>query len=105
MEEGAVKYANEVINLMGAHPGRRFKVRHIVGYVAPNSTPKQRASIRVGIQRVLYALETNGQIDSSRAQTVNGGDAEYWWKTATSTACRPQQKPQQYRQHNCVRRI
>lgn len=100
-----MKYASEVIDLLAAYPGRQFKVRHIVRFVAPNSTPKQRASIRVGIQRVLNALEDSGQIESSRGQVANGADAEYWWKTATSSPCRPQQEPQQYRQHNCAYRF
>ncbi len=100
-----MKYAKEIINFMGAHPWRRFKVRNLVSYVAPSATPKQKASIRVGIQRVLSALEDSDQIGSTRGQIVNGADAEYWWKTATCKACPPQQEPQQYRQHNCARRI
>ncbi len=100
-----MKYASEVINLMGAHPGRRFKVRHIVGYVAPNSTPRQRATIRVSVHRVLRELEDSGHIESTRGEAANGADAEYWWQTVARSDCEPYQKPQQYRQHNCVRRI
>lgn len=74
-----MKYAREVIDLMGVYPGRRFKVRQIVNHAAPNATPKQRASIRVSIHRVLRQLEGSGQVESTRAAVVNGADAEYWW--------------------------
>lgn len=75
-----MKYAKDVIDLLGAYPERRFKMRHIVRHAAPRSTPQQRASIREGVRRVLKALEESGQVDSSRRSVINGADAEYWWK-------------------------
>lgn len=75
-----MKYAREVIDLLGALPGVRFKMRHIVRSVAPRATPAQRASIREGVRRVLRALEESGQVSSTRHRTQYGGDAEYWWK-------------------------
>lgn len=75
-----MKYAHEVISLMGALPGVRFKMRRIVNSVAPRATPKQRASIREGVRRVLYALEESGQVASTRQEIQYGADAEYWWK-------------------------
>lgn len=91
-----MKYAREVIELMGAYPGRRFKVRQIVNHAAPRATPIQRASIRVSIHRVLRLLEESGQIESTRTQAKLGSDAEYWWKTVARTSGEPYQKPQQY---------
>lgn len=75
-----MKYAREVIELMGACPGRRFKVRHIVNSVAPHAPAKRRASIREGVRRVLLALEESGQVGSTREEVANGADGEYWWK-------------------------
>ncbi|AWB32365.1 hypothetical protein DBV39_00065 [Orrella marina] len=75
-----MKYAREVIDLMAAYPGRRFKIRQIVNHAAPWATPRQRQSIREGVRRVVLSLEENGQVCSTRSQVCNGGDAEYWWK-------------------------
>lgn len=75
-----MKYAKEVIDLLGAYPGRRFKMRHIVNHVAPRSATQQRASIRELVRRVLLALEESGQIGSTRDEIENGSGAQYWWK-------------------------
>ncbi|TFL14204.1 hypothetical protein CSC67_08615 [Pusillimonas caeni] len=75
-----MKYAKEVIDLMAAYPGRKFKMRHIVNYVAPGASTRQKASIREGVRRVVLALEESGQISSTREEVPNGSDAEYWWK-------------------------
>ena len=32
-----MKYAKEVIDLMAAYPGRRFKMKQIINYAAPLS--------------------------------------------------------------------
>lgn len=88
-----MKYAHEVIGLLGALPGVRFNVRHIVNSIAPAATPRQRSSIRIGVHRVLRQLEDSGQIESTRSDVRNGANAEYWWKTVTSSSCNPYQKP------------
>lgn len=88
-----MKYAHEVISLMGALPGVRFNVRHIVNHVAPTAGPRQRASIRIGVHRVLRQLEESGQVESTRGNTRNGANAEYWWKTVTSSCAKPHQEP------------
>ena len=75
-----MKYAREVIELMGAHPGRRFKVRNLVNAIAPRASTRARASIREGVRRVLVALEDSGQVGSTREEVANGADGEYWWK-------------------------
>ena len=93
-----MKYAREVIDLMAAFPGRRFKVRQIVNHAAPRATTQQRSSVRIGIHRVLRSLELSGQICSTRAEVGYGADGEYWWvdvaavrqsKTVTSSSARP----------------
>ena len=91
-----MKYAREVIDLMACYPGRHFKVRQLVRHAAPTASPAQRASIRVSVHRVLRALEESGQIESTRGEVANGGDASYWWKTVTSSSGKPYQEPRQY---------
>jgi len=78
-----VKYAREVIDLMGAHPGRRFRMTEIIRYVAPRAKGRQRAVVRTGLWRVLQALEESGQVCIDRPEE-NGAHAEYWWQTITS---------------------
>jgi len=60
-----MKYAHEVIDLLGAFPGRRFKMRQIINHVAPRADQRQRAVVRTGVWRVLVALEESGQIAST----------------------------------------
>lgn len=59
-----MKYANEVISLMGAHPGRQFRMAQIVRHVtkAQAVPPATRQAIRVGVRRVLESLIENGQV-------------------------------------------
>ncbi|WP_143277172.1 hypothetical protein [Bordetella genomosp. 1] len=91
-----MKYAHEVMDLMAAYPERRFKMRQIINHVAPRADPRQRAIVRTGVWRVLLTLEETGHIASSREEIPNGGHAEYWWKSITSTSGKPSQKPSQY---------
>ena len=87
-----MKYASEVIDLMACFPGRRFKMRQIINHVAPRADQRQRAIVRTGVWRVLLALESSGQVGSSRSETENGEHAEYWWKSITSASLEPFQK-------------
>lgn len=91
-----MKYAKEVIDLLGAHPGRRFKMRQVLNHVAPRATPNQLPAIRVGVWRALCALEESGQVCIDRPEGRNGSYAEYWWQTITSDRGQPLQKPAQY---------
>ncbi len=78
-----MKYASEVIGLLAAHPGRRFRMRQIIRHVQPKATAKELPIIRTGVWRVLQALEESGQVRIERPET-NGAPAEYWWETITS---------------------
>jgi hypothetical protein len=90
-----VKYAKEVIDLLGAYPGRRFKMRQILNHVSPRADGRRLAVVRTGVWRALQALEESGQVVISRPD-ANGAHAEYWWKSITSGSCEAFQKPQQY---------
>lgn len=79
-----MKYASEVIDLMGCMPGRRFKMREIIRHVNPDANARERAVIRTGVWRVLQQLEATGHIETTRDGLSNGAHAEYWWKSITS---------------------
>lgn len=90
-----MKYAKEVIDLLAAYPGRRFKMRQILNHVAPRADQRQLAIVRTGVWRALMALEESGQVSVIRPE-VNGSHAEYCWQTITSTSGKAFQKPAQY---------
>lgn len=58
-----LRYAREVIDLLGAYPGRDFKPGHIVRYVASQRCELVRPRLRVGVHRVLVALVESGQVE------------------------------------------
>lgn len=74
-----MKYASEVIDLLGPYPGRQFRMAEIVRYVDPRAQGAQRQRIRNGVLRVLQSLEEHGQIECQPAAT-RGGFATYAWK-------------------------
>ncbi|TKR55394.1 hypothetical protein D7I39_11315 [Allopusillimonas ginsengisoli] len=90
-----MKYASDVIDLLAAYPGRRFKMRQILNHVAPRAMQRQLAVARTGVWRALCA-EESGQVCIARPEGKNGSYAEYWWKTITSDASQAFQKPRQY---------
>lgn len=77
-----MKYGKEVINLLGAHPGRSFKMRQIVKHIDPNASGKDRLRIRVGVSRVLQELNSSGLI-RVRAAKKQGAGSRYKWKSDT----------------------
>ncbi len=91
-----MKYAHEVIDLLAAFPGRRFKMRQIINHVAPRADQRQRAVVRTGVWRVLVALEKSGQLASTRDASESRVHFEYWWQTITSAPGNAFQKPSQY---------
>jgi hypothetical protein len=75
-----LKYALELIDLMGAYPGRGFKMREIVRYVAPHAIGKERHTIRRGVLRVVDELVASGTIDRYPPHAVRGESTLYTWK-------------------------
>lgn len=59
-----MKYASEVIDLMGCYPGREFVMGEIVRHATKGKalTPAKRQAVRIGIRRVLDSLIDSGQI-------------------------------------------
>lgn len=91
-----MKYAKEVIDLMAAYPGRRFKMKQIINYVDPRADTRQRAVLRTGVWRVLVALEECGTISSNRDDVSARIYVEYWWPVITSVPVKSFQEPSQY---------
>jgi hypothetical protein len=71
-------------------------MRQLINTVAPRATTCDMAAIRVGVWRVMLALEESGQVEISRPNTGNGSFASYRWKTITSSPRNPLHKPSQY---------
>lgn len=74
-----LRYAREVIDLLGAYPGRDFKPGHIVRYVAAQRCELVRPRLRVGVHRVLIALVESGQVERDPPRRY-GSYAVYRWK-------------------------
>lgn len=57
-----MKYAREVIDLLGAHRGREFKMGEIVRYCCGNVTGKERNAARRMVALVLDQLIASGSV-------------------------------------------
>lgn len=84
-----MKYAREVIELLGAYPGRRFKVGEIVRYIvgADGVGAGRRDRVRVGVWRVIEALQEAGLVRVVRL----GGNAHarvFWRECVTRPAAK-----------------
>lgn len=79
-----MKYAKEVIDLLAAYPGRRFRMIHIVRHVAGGQPGDvgERERIRKGVRRVLEELEEQGHVMRHRADRL-GTFCTYAWKSGT----------------------
>lgn len=75
-----MKYAHELMDLMGAYPGRGFKMRELVRYVAPHAIGRARHTVRRGVLRVIDELVECGNIDRYPPHAVRGESTIYTWK-------------------------
>lgn len=76
-----MKYAREVMDLLAAFPGRKFRMMHIVNSICgKHATIKEKKQVRMGVWRVLKLLEESGHIDVE-SQEGRGASAQYAWKT------------------------
>ena len=78
-----MKYASEVIELMGAYPERKFVMRQIIRYINPQAGSMERVAIKKAVQRVMVALSAMGNVEVTKKRGI-GGTAHYGWKTGTS---------------------
>ena len=77
-----MKFASDVIDLMGAFPGRDFRIGDVISYVRNGRelTSKEERAMREAVVRVLKALEESGSIIVVRPFTNQRGWAYYRWK-------------------------
>jgi hypothetical protein len=73
-----MKYASEVIGLLGAHPGREFRMAQIIRHVtrARPLSEIERHTVRKGVERVLRSLCDSGQVEKSKEGPTS---AYYSW--------------------------
>lgn len=78
-------YAREVIELMGAYPGREFRVKEVIRYVAHGRalSQPQRHAMRIAVRRALEALAEAGSVIIKPPPCKRGGIAYYSWKSDT----------------------
>ncbi|EFF76085.1 hypothetical protein HMPREF0004_2570 [Achromobacter piechaudii ATCC 43553] len=74
-----MKYAHEVLDLMGAYPMRSFRMLELVRHVTRGRTLEQRErdAARKAVQRVLDALVEAGSVQVSTPASARGTFAEY----------------------------
>lgn len=74
-----MKYAHEVMDLMGAYPMRSFRMLELVRHVTRGRSlePRERDAARKAVQRVLDALVAAGSVQVSAPAEGRGSFAEY----------------------------
>lgn len=79
-----MKYAKEVIELMGSFPGKEFRMNEIVRYVAKGSASKrERDAIRLQIRVVLNQLEESGCVTIIKSSGNTSPLRYVWGKTVS----------------------
>lgn len=72
-----MKYANEVINLLAAYPGRLFKMSQIINVIAGGDvTPSKRHALREAVRAVLLSLIDLGHVEQVK---ITRTSAMYKW--------------------------
>jgi hypothetical protein len=75
-----MKYAQEIMDLMSAFPGRPFKMREIVQSVAKKQIIyRDRSRVKKGVWRVLQQLKEIDTITIIESEK-SGAGAGYVWK-------------------------
>lgn len=78
-------YAREVIELMGAYPGREFRMVQIVRYVTKNKHMdlRERRATRKAVLRALAAFAESGAVFVRPPEATRGAPVFYCWKSET----------------------
>lgn len=75
-----MKYSREVMELMGHHPGRWFRMRQIVRYVtSTNGKIISKKATSKGVERVLALLIKSGAVCTKESNTKSKY-LIYMWK-------------------------
>ncbi len=77
-----MRYAHDVMELMGPFPGRGWKMADIVRYISRGRdlSLQERRAIRKGVARVIESLVEAGCVTVQDAEK-QGSYAVYSWKT------------------------
>lgn len=101
-----MKYASEVIGLLGAHPGRQFRMAHIVRHVTQAKAigESQRGAVREGVRQVLVELIRAGQVEVEKTGRTS---ATYAWgiKLQDIDLANCKGNCKNTREHNCAYRF
>lgn len=82
-----MKYASEVIDLLGTHHDREFRMMDIVKYLIGEKRPrKEREAARKAVARVLAAMEESGSLIKTSSVHELGGYGTYRIKSSDPTA-------------------
>jgi hypothetical protein len=75
-------YAREIIELMGAYPGRDFRIKEILSYASRGRelSQRERHSMRIGVSRALQAFSDSGSVLIRPPRAARGGFAQYRWR-------------------------
>jgi hypothetical protein len=75
-------YVREIMDLMGAYPGRDFKMVEIVNYVTGDrdTDVRKKRAIRKGALRAIEALQSTGCLLVRPPRASRGGYAHYRWR-------------------------
>lgn len=75
-------YARELIEFMGAFPGRDFKMVELVGYIANGRKMdvREKRAVRKAALRAIDALSSSGCVLVRPPRATRGGYAHYRWK-------------------------
>lgn len=78
-----MRFSNEILQLMPAYPGRRFKMQVLLRHATKQRTltAAERKAAREAMRRLLQSLEDLGQVGVEPAPT-RGAAALYFWKPA-----------------------
>lgn len=78
-------YARDIVELMGAYPGREFRMVHIVRYVSQGKqlALKERRAVRKAVQRALEAFAEAGSVRKNPPTASRGAPVFYVWKSET----------------------
>lgn len=75
-----MKFAAEIMALLAPYPGREFRMRQIVNYVAPKKADeRERKRVQMAVYRVLHTLADSGHV-VIKERSTNGAPATYSWR-------------------------
>lgn len=82
-------YAKEIVALLGAWPGREFRMSEIVRYVDPNANGMRREAIRKSLRMALKTFRDEGFVIEVLPRERGGFSVYSWVEFPLSLQSRP----------------